>query len=82
MSEQLLWLSSALWNTKGGFADASDDLSARETAYQKWAKNPGQGMRRTLGVLYYATLTTLARIISSGERIPETIENWVNVESG
>lgn len=66
---EAVWLMGLLWNT-GGF-DSGQDMTVanRKKAYQAWAGTPkesGPGMQRTLGALYYAALTTLARQAGPG----------------
>ena len=61
---EAVWLMGLLWNTGGFFSTQDMTAAKRKTAYQAWAGTPkelGPGMQRTLGALYYAALTTLAR---------------------
>ena len=61
---EAVWLMGLLWNTGGFVSTPEMTVARRKTAYQAWAGTPkesGPGMRRTLGALYYAALTTLAR---------------------
>ena len=56
----MVWLMGSLWNTEG--FSGGDDVGARRSAFIDWAKIPGEGMRRTLGVLYYAMMNTAIRL--------------------
>ena len=68
------WRLGFLWRTPD--FQETNDTSQNKKSYEAWVKEPRPGMLQTLGVLYYAMLTTLARIKPEGEDPSNSIDAW------